>query len=327
MQVTDVVKLLEGYGFLHLSPISVEKNVFTLKFGSHKYPLLVKAFGKPAVAGGGKVAVFTFPGYGRLGVSPSNSIVRLIYEGNHAKIEHHDAHLAKLDIPPELRTLFLKAQVTPRFRLRYLEDAFTFFNRDRFHGRLPKTKITMSATHPRLPGISQGTRAFFVASGAKSYYWFRERLFNASVDFVNEVVVHEMCHQMTYLDLGYVETEENGHGPVWQRWMRKVGLDPRRFDPTEDYAYMDSVEKGEQEEDLTRQFGPRTPVSFFSKLEPASQFMGNAHQYVLKTKGRAFIGTFTKKGTSFVFKGVGPNKKRTQWVLKRWMPNSIWIKP
>ena len=49
----------------------------------------------------------------------------------------------------------------------------------------------------------------------------------------NGLVVHN-CHQAVWtLDHYLSKNAADGHGTNWARWMRHVGLDPRRFDPTD----------------------------------------------------------------------------------------------
>lgn len=324
MKAHDIAQLLESFGFQHLTPQNIEGSNFTFKFGTHDYRYLVKTFGEPTIAGKGKVAVFEIPSYGRLGVSPTNSMVRLAYKGNHAQLERDDSHLAKLETNKALQLLFAKAQTGRMHRLKYLEEAIAFFNRTKFYGKLPKIKIMCTVATPKIRGIDGGTRAFFAPAGAKSYLWFRDGLFNADEHFVNEIIVHEMCHQATYVDLGYVEQDEQGHGPKWQAWMRKVGLDPRRFDPTESQAYKDRVTQNLEEEELTLQYGARTPKSFFQKKKPAPEFEGPGVEYAFVYKGRACVGHFKQVGSKYHFKGVAPNGKTFNWVLAKWMSNFTW---
>lgn len=324
MKVHDIVHLLESFGFQRLTPQNIDGSTFTFKFGEHDYRYLVRTFGEPTIAGKGKVAVFEIPSYGRLGVSPTNSMVRLAYKGNHVQVEHDDSHLAKLETNKALQLLFAKAQTGRMYRLKYLEESIAFFGRVKFYGKLPKIKIMCSVATPKIRGINEGTRAFFAPAGAKSYFWFRDGLFNANEHFVNEIIVHEMCHQAVYVDLGYVESELNGHGPKWQAWMVKVGLDPRRLDPTDDFTYKDTVTQNLEEEELVKTYGPRTPLSFFKNFVPVPQPPKDlSGEFVLVNQGRAFTGTMSKVGSKYQFKGVGPNKRMFTWLLPRWY-SKVW---
>lgn len=326
MKINDIIALLEGFGFRDLAPQKIEDKTFTFKFGDHDYRGMVKTFGQPSVAGGGKVAVFEIPGYGRLGVSPSNRMVRLAYKGNHAAgVRTDDGHLAKLETTPALNLLFAKAQANKAARIRYIEQAMAFFNRTKFHGKLPVLKVQCSAVPPKLRGINNHTRAFFAPRGASSYFWFQIDLFNASEHFVNEIIVHEQCHQAVYVDLGHTELEEQGHGPKWQAWMRKVGLDPRRFDPTDNLTYKDTVTQNLEEEDRTIKYGPQTPAAFFKKLTPATEPPRDfSEEFVFSYLGRAFVGKFKKKGAKYEFTGVGPNRKTIALLMTTWRPTQTW---
>lgn len=326
MQVRDVIKLLEGFGFSGLSPTKVDGNTTTLKFAYYKHNYLTKTFGVPSLVQSGKVAVFEIPGYGRLGVSPSASVVRLIYSGKHRdETESLDTHLAKVPTNPALKLLFAKAQASPALRLKYVEQALAFFNKDRFHGRMPKIKVLVSASPPK--GVKQDskTRAFFMSSVKNPYFWFRDGLFNAQEDFVNEIILHEQCHQAVFVDLGKVETVDRGHGPAWKAWMVKVGLDPRRYDPTEDYTYLTKQEQVLEDEKYTALYGPRTPPSTFKSLRPAPKYDPDVDAYILLYEGRAFTGTISKVGNRFLFKCLPPNRKKVlTFKLAQWPEGKIW---
>jgi predicted SprT family Zn-dependent metalloprotease len=62
-----------------------------------------------------------------------------------------------------------------------------------------------------------------------------------------EVFLHEMCHQATWeISDGAGARERRiagGHGPTWMSWMKKVGLDPTRYDQNDNTEYMTADEK------------------------------------------------------------------------------------
>lgn len=322
MNIRDVAKLLESYGFRGLTPLKVDKQVFDFKFVDYRHNFLIQTFGNPAITQNKKIAIFDIPGYGKLGVSPAASVARFIYKGEHLAKEDNDSHLAKLPIPPKLKLLFAKAQISPGSRVKYIEQAMAYFNKEKFANRLPKIKILVSSQPPR--GIKIKARAFFVG-GSSPYFWFRDNLFNASEDFVNEIIVHEQCHQMVFMDIGRAEEESQGHGPIWKSWMRKVGLDPRRFDPTEDLVYMDPAQRSIEQEELTQKYGRVTPKSAFRNLKKAHTFLGPDQTYFFLYKERLFEGKFTERGSRYEFQGKVPNGKLYRWDLSKWLPDSTFI--
>ena len=69
------------------------------------------------------------------------------------------------------------------------------------------------------------------------------RLFNSKPEIFLETFLHEMCHQAT-TEISQVYNEaEGGHGPVWKGWMRKVGLDPNRYDRHANDQYANEDER------------------------------------------------------------------------------------
>lgn len=73
------------------------------------------------------------------------------------------------------------------------------------------------------------------------------RLFNARFDVFAEVFLHEMCHQAVSEIDKVRETANKGHGPRWAGWMRKVGLEPNRYDKNDNVEYMTDDERAERE--------------------------------------------------------------------------------
>lgn len=129
------------------------------------------------------------------------------------------------------------------YRIQFLTHLWHFLNTNKFHGDLdvPQFRLlkNMGATSMRLRGR----------------WWPRQhlleiapRLFNAHIAFFVEVVLHEMCHQaVTEIDKADWDNSEKGHGPHWKAWMRKVGLNPNRFDPQDNSTYMTPEELGDHE--------------------------------------------------------------------------------
>jgi hypothetical protein len=317
MQPSDIATLLKNFGFTDLSLVKVDGKLFTFKFGSYNHKKLTTMFGAPSIAGSGKVAVFEVPDYGKLGVSPSNLMVRLSYTGSHVKTEYNDTHLSKHDTTSELSLLFDKAKISPNLRTKYLTSLWEFYNKEKFQGRLPKSKI-ITSIKPPTDGVSKNVRGFFQPDQKIQFgpgtVWIADKLFNSNEAFVNEIFLHELCHMAVSCIDKTREILEAGHGPLWQKWMRHVGLDPRRFDPTEEVVYQDKVTQAITEEKLNRAYGKRTPPSEFKKLEKVTA--PTTAEVAVDIHGRMMIGKFLKSRSGYHFTCVAPNKSRLTFVFK-----------
>lgn len=304
MEQTDVANLLKSFGFKDLSLVGMEGKNFTYKFASYNHQLLVKQFGMPALAAAGKVAVFVVPTYGKLGVSPGTHKVRLSYTGSHvSKLETDDSHLAKGETSHAIQVLYERARSSPTDRLALMHALWDFYNETKFASRMKKPKFLMSLS-PKVK-LGKNTRGYYQrgrTTEQPGVLWVSTRLFNAKEHFFNEVFLHEMCHQAVWCLDKTVDTSEGGHGPLWQAWMRKVGLDPRRYDPTEDGTYNDEVTQALKEEKNALNFGPRAPLSEIKKLQSVASPVPGQMFYVYE--GRLFEGAFTATGRKYVFRGA-----------------------
>lgn len=108
-------------------------------------------------------------------------------------------------------------------QLIYLERMWEGFNRTKFGGQLKPCKIELmrDASGRRLKnlgGWQPATRTILISP----------RVFVAGLAEMEDTMLHEQCHQAVHeIDkLGYREIN-NGHGPVWEKWMRHVGLEPK----------------------------------------------------------------------------------------------------
>jgi predicted SprT family Zn-dependent metalloprotease len=70
-----------------------------------------------------------------------------------------------------------------------------------------------------------------VKNGEAHYYLvINEKLFKRATEKEKaETVVHEICHLVEMFNYGKVQRIRAGHGPIWENYMRKVGLKPERF--------------------------------------------------------------------------------------------------
>ena len=122
---------------------------------------------------------------------------------------------------------------------RFMLDLWTALNKKSFNGQLRPVKKLMV-----IPSKRQGLRAFW--HPRYRIIVFGDLVFKANWAKFHEVFLHEMCHQaVTDVDHSGVAKAlpEGGHGPEWQAWMRKVGLEPKRYDDSTFSEYMTDDEK------------------------------------------------------------------------------------
>ena len=85
----------------------------------------------------------------------------------------------------------------------------------------------------------------------RNMFGFNRRLVNAPYEKFKQIFLHEMCHQAVHVISRADETDwvqllggkRDPHGPKWQDWMIKIGLNPSRLDHTKNEEYMHEEEK------------------------------------------------------------------------------------
>lgn len=125
--------------------------------------------------------------------------------------------------------------------LGFMSQIWQYFNLRKFAGKMdPPNFRLFKDTGPRLR--------------KRGHWWARHRelavaprLFNASFNVFVEIFLHEMCHQAVSEIDRVVETVNKGHGPYWQAWMRKVGLNPNRYDKNDIAEYLSPEERADRE--------------------------------------------------------------------------------
>ncbi len=315
MSPQDLVKLLESLTFVDLSLVSLADNSYTYKYGDYNHAKLEKALGKPAIAGQGKVAVFQIPGTGKIGVSPANSVVRLIVTGVFTSLpKAADTHLSKQATTKELSLAYTRAQGNQRFQLQFLTELWEHFNQTKFGGRLSKPRLEVS-DRPTVK-VPKGTRGAYQAGRAfgPGILWIAKFLFNAREIFFNEIVLHEMCHQAVNQIDHKTNTSDGGHGPEWQKWMVHVGLDPRRYDPTDDVEYQDTAQKADTEAELSAKYGPRAKPEFFKELQPLRTPVYGP--VIFEFRGRALEGVLDRSSSGYEFRWSSPKGAILTWKLR-----------
>lgn len=303
MTLTEVKGFLTRLGFTELSLIKSDEASHTFTF-SFKFfnPKLLKI--KPTMAAKGTVAVYEIEDVGKIGVSPSNQVVRFIDAGKRTQTpKADDSHLSKATaVPEDLELQFQKAVINPGKRVQFLKNLWTYYNREKFGGRMEMPTLKTDNTKPR---GGHGVRAFHRGGPhfTTGMIWVADHLWNGRLPFFLEIFLHEMCHQAVWNLDRVADRSEQGHGPDWQRWMKHVGLDPRRFDPTDNQEYSTGLSKAQEEEKRTDLYGPPADPANIKHLrhmlqfEPGDCFMvlyGRLVKGYLRTSGRQFTFTFRR---------------------------------
>ena len=326
----EIVSMLKGYGFTGLHLTSHDKRTSTYTYVSMHKGTLDKTLGHGSVTSNGKVVVYKVPGAGRLGLSPSNGMVRFIDESTTTGPSAPTHHLANITVPAAFEKAYMQAQANPAVRVKFCQKLFDHFNKEKFHGDLPTPSLKVSDAAAKRGTLSKTVRGVYYPGQnfGPGNLWMASFMFNARPAFFYEVFLHEMCHCAAWTISKSQDRSEAGHGPVWQDWMKKVGLDPRRFDPTDDYAeYKLGPEKYAKEAERTQKYGPAPTEQELKKYEKYEGYTGNPVPGIfLLYEGRLFSGTAQKN----VFKGKNINTGVTislKYKTIKSLGNSLYTKP
>ena len=123
-------------------------------------------------------------------------------------------------------------------KLRFMNALWDHLNKVKFEGKMTIPSINLQ-------------KAVKVDRMRRRGVWYQEsrrlemspHIFN-NADKFYEIFLHEMCHQAVSEITRFRAREPNqGHGPIWQSWMVKVGLNPNRFDYGGNEQYMTEEQK------------------------------------------------------------------------------------
>ena len=164
--------------------------------------------------------------------------------------QNDDSHVPVTHLPAVLQQHYARAQTQPKYRVKFMQDLWAYLNRAKFAGKMRQPNLELMKGSA---AAKMRVRGYWAPST-----WslkMHPQIFNATQDFFVEIFLHEMCHQAVseeWHSLTVTEKEDNnkhaGHGTVWAKWMRHVGLNPLRFDPREARVYMDEEEKSKHDE-------------------------------------------------------------------------------
>lgn len=311
MKQPELVAMLKNYGFTGLHLLDHSDRTSTYSFVDFDRKMLERMIGEPSVTSNGKVLVYKLPSVGRMGVSPAVSRVRVKDETTNTGHSAPTHHLANVEVPAAIEKAYMQAQANPGVRIAFCKKLFDHFNKEKFKGDLPTPALLVSDKAPGAGGSSLGKNVRGVYYSGRNYdagrLWMASCMFNARPVFFYEVFLHEMCHLAAWTISRSTDRSEAGHGPVWQDWMKKVGLDPRRFDPTDDYAeYKLGPEKYAKDAERTQKYGPAPSDQELAQYEKYKGYTGKPLQHIyLLYEGRLFFGTAQKS----TFQGVSITTK------------------
>jgi SprT-like family len=313
MDQADIVKLLATFGFTGLSLISHEGQASTYKYTNLNTRLL-KGLGESTVTSNGKTAVYNLPGLASIGYHPGKSLVRFVYKGEGRKAVKNKTVEHEVVVTPELNKMFLQVQVNPGKALAYCTKLWEYFNEHKFGGRMQLPKLFVSPAPPyKTSGLKNARGVYFSRmEGEPGTLWMATKVFNATEQVFLTIFLHEMCHQATN-QISRLTREQNkvakGHGPVWQEWMVKVGLNPSQFDYTDEVEYGTSMDRAAKSAQRLTELGPlATPTSFKGKAKVTSPYENDTY-VTFEYKGRVVRGLIRIKGISAKVEILSPSTK------------------
>lgn len=295
LKPAEVTEVLHTHGFTGLVLKKVEDKKYTYTFDSVDVRSLTKRLQTPSLAQGGKVLVFDIPGVGRLGVSTSNHMLRLVDESKVERTKTSKKHIQGIGdkVPEDIAKAYPFAQATQSKRVPFMKKLFHWANKEYFGNGLAEPSLTttlapFSSKLKTARGIYRGGAGF-----TAGHLWMWGKTFNAELDFFTETFVHEMCHAAAHQISKSTDRSVGGHGPTWQGWMRKCGLNPNRYDKTEETEYESTKDAALKEAELVRKFGPRVLPEDLG-LASAGKARSGAPA-IIAYKGRLFKGRFVGK--------------------------------
>ena len=270
MEQSDIVKLLQIYGFTGLTLLTYDPSTSTsnYKFEDCNTSKL-KGLGASTVTANGKVAVYTVGATGKLGYCPSKNMVRFIFKGKaRGNTQSFDTmKTGRIPTTPEIEQAFYKAQANSGQQRAYVKKVWVWANQHFFSSKMGLPEIFVS---PECPFNSKLSRAYGVFSYSPAWkagkMFINSKCFNATEQITTSTIIHEMCHQATYeidrISIAQGKVEE-GHGPEWKKWMVHCNLEPNRYAYEDLAEYGDSLDLIQREEKLSQIIGPLVkPLSF-----------------------------------------------------------------
>ena len=136
------------------------------------------------------------------------------------------------------KTAYAKAQESsPSVRTAFMKALWQELNGTKFQSAMTMPNMRF------LKDMGDKLRKYGHWSKRNRELAFAPKLFNAPLDIFLETFLHEMCHQAVSEIDKVEDNTAGGHGPNWVAWMRKVGLDPRRYNNNDPALYIHSDER------------------------------------------------------------------------------------
>jgi len=298
MDQPDIVKFLATFGFEGLSLIDNKDHITTYKYTSLN-PKLLKKLGESTVTSNGKTAVYNLPGVASIGYLPSKNLVRFVYKGKARAAVKNQTVDHEVIVTPELHKMFMQVQVNPGKAVAFCKKLWHYFNEHKFNSVMQEPTLLVSPTPPHKTNLKNARGIYFSrCEGEPGTLWMNTKVFNATEQVFLTIFLHEMCHQACnqISRLSRAENSiEKGHGPVWKQWMVKVGLNPSRYDHTDEIEYGTAMDRAKREASEAARIGPRiTPESFKGKrkvTEPEDR-----DRVIFEHEGRVASGVIEKLG-------------------------------
>ncbi len=234
-------------------------NWIRLKYKDYNKFILDKTFGPHKKAPKGRIQ-WIVPNLGAIYVNEKRKRV-LIQNIEQVEKRHPPKPLPKVDIPPynpnvdkkvwasdQLIDLYKKIQAAGNPRaacLDFMKKIWSYWNQHKFQNQMDIPTLGFLKD----VGLKMRKRGVWRHGGINNIreILITPRLFNARFDVFAEIFLHEMCHQAVSEINKVRETANKGHGPLWAGWMRKVGLEPNRYDKTDNVEYMTPQERAQKE--------------------------------------------------------------------------------
>lgn len=328
LTLPEVKTLLERY-FAGLSLLKSEAAAGIHTFRYRTFDAAMLEHVKPTVTNNGQVLVYQLGDVGKIGVAPKQSVVRFVDANLRTTEKTYEDRLSKTDLTPEIEEAYAYAVINEGHRLAFMKTLWHYLNKTKFGGRMPEPKLYTSLTCPfstkslhTATGVYQGGPAF----GAGKL-WMNVKTWKARIQFYVETFLHEMCHQATWVLDKSTDMSLGGHGPLWQEWMKRVGLKPDQYDMNDTAEYLVGPIRQLHDVAEEERFGKRVDPSFWSKKHVLTDPTYSGPCW-FNRHGRALYGELSHSGKKVVFAYKNPRghsnsfvyPDRSKWA-RVWMPS------